>query len=243
MALLPWQTAVITRVTQETANTRRFFFEIKDSGPFVFRPGQFVTLDLPIHDKQSKRMRSYSVASWPDGSNTFELVIVLMEGGAGTTYLFKEGKPGMEIPFRGPLGHFCLPDTLERDICMICTGTGIAPFRSQVQYIRHAQVPCRDIHIIFGTRKIGDILYRSELEQLSRDMPCLHYHVALSRETPESWNGHIGYVHDIYEKVCENGQKDMDFYLCGWKNMVDEARNRLKDMGYDKERIHLELYG
>ena len=35
----------------------------------------------------------------------------------------------------------------------------------------------------------------------------------------------------------------MHFYLCGWKNMVDEARNRLADMGYDKDHIHLELYG
>ena len=67
-------------------------FEIKDSGPLC--SGQASRYpDLPIHDKQSKRMRSYSVASWPDGSNTFELVIVLMEGGAGTTYLFKEGNP------------------------------------------------------------------------------------------------------------------------------------------------------
>ena len=58
--------------------------------PFHFEPGQFVTLDLPIHEKPSKRWRSYSIASWPDETAVFELVIVLLEGGAGTKYLFEE---------------------------------------------------------------------------------------------------------------------------------------------------------
>jgi len=33
------------------------------------------------------------------------------------------------------------------------------------------------------------------------------------------------------------------FMLCGWKNMIDEAKHKLVDMGYDKKDIHLELYG
>jgi ferredoxin-NADP reductase len=33
------------------------------------------------------------------------------------------------------------------------------------------------------------------------------------------------------------------FYLCGWKNMIDEAKQRILALGYDKKAIHLELYG
>ena len=33
------------------------------------------------------------------------------------------------------------------------------------------------------------------------------------------------------------------FYLCGWKNMIDEAKRRILAFGYDKKDIHLELYG
>jgi len=33
------------------------------------------------------------------------------------------------------------------------------------------------------------------------------------------------------------------FYLCGWKNMIDEAKQRILALGYDKKDIHLELYG
>jgi len=78
--LQPWRTGIITRIEQETENTRRFWVQVPELDRFDFVPGQFVTLDLPIHEKPNKRWRSYSIASWPDGSNIFELVIVLLEG-------------------------------------------------------------------------------------------------------------------------------------------------------------------
>jgi CDP-4-dehydro-6-deoxyglucose reductase len=33
------------------------------------------------------------------------------------------------------------------------------------------------------------------------------------------------------------------FYLCGWKNMIDEAKQRITALGYDRKSIHQELYG
>src|SRR6478609_10719955 len=135
MALQPWQKGVITRIEQETYNTRRFWIQLPETGRFDFQPGQFVTLDLPIHEKPAKRIRSYSIASWPDGTNVFELLIVLLEGGAGTTYLFNEIREGSELTLRGPQGVFVLPEEIERDIYLICTGTGIAPFRSMIHHI------------------------------------------------------------------------------------------------------------
>ena len=30
------------------------------------------------------------------------------------------------------------------------------------------------------------------------------------------------------------------FYLCGWKVMIDEARKRIVELGYDRKAIHLE---
>src|ERR1044072_2686643 len=130
-----WHTGYVTRIVNETHNTRRFWIQIPDMEAFDFKPGQFVTLDLPIHEKKNKRWRSYSIASHPNGTNEIELVIVLLEGGLGTTYLFNEVKEGSELLLRGPLGVFVLPENLDRDLFLICTGTGIAPFRSMARYI------------------------------------------------------------------------------------------------------------
>jgi ferredoxin-NADP reductase len=49
---LEWQTGKVVRIIDETHNTRRFFIEIPGLDRFDFKPGQFVTLDLPIHEKK-----------------------------------------------------------------------------------------------------------------------------------------------------------------------------------------------
>jgi glycine betaine catabolism B len=123
--LQPWRTATVIRIEQQTYNTRRFFIQMPEDEAFDFKPGQFVTMDLPIDEKPARRLRSYSIASWPNGTNVFELCIVLLEGGAGTTYLFNEIKEGSQITLRGPVGVFTLHEhALENDLYLICTGTG-----------------------------------------------------------------------------------------------------------------------
>ena len=71
---LEWQNGKVVNIIDETPSTRRYFIEATDLETFDFKPGQFVTLDLPIHEKKNKRWRSYSIASAPNGTNIFELV-------------------------------------------------------------------------------------------------------------------------------------------------------------------------
>lgn len=239
MALLPWRTGTVIKIKDETKNTRRFWVEVSGTETFDFKAGQFVTLDLPIHERPGKRWRSYSIASWPDGTNVFELVIVYAEGGAGSTYIFNNIKVGSTLSFRGPQGVFVLPKVIDHDLFLICTGTGIAPFRSMLNYLKLHPVEKKKIYLIFGTRKKDDLLYYEEMKKLESELRDFQYIPTLSRE---EWEGHHGYVHSIYEDLCKDKQP-AHFYLCGWKNMVDEAQKRIMAMGYDKKSIHRELYG
>jgi len=244
--MLPqWQTGIVRRIEPVNAATRRFFIELPETERFDFKPGQFVTLDLPIHEQRNRRWRSYSIASSPDGSNIIELIIVLLEGGAGTTYLFDEIKEGSTLTLRGPHGVFVMPQNLApgEDLFLICTGTGVAPFRSMAAHLAaHAEAqPWQHgtIHLVYGCRTQQDLFYREELESIAARLPQFQYHPALSRE---QWPGHCGYVHPIYEALCA-ARQPAQFMLCGWKAMVDEAKVRILEMGYEKKRIHIELYG
>jgi ferredoxin-NADP reductase len=245
MAAPPWHKGIVTKIENETYNTKRFWIEVPGVSSFDFKPGQFVTLDLPIHEKVNKRWRSYSIASWPNG-NVIELLIVLLEGGAGTTYLFNEVKEGSELSLRGPQGVFTLPLAIEKDLYFICTGTGIAPFRSMTHHILRNNIPHKNIYLIFGTRRQQELLYKEEMKNLEKEVPHFHYIPTLSRE---EWDGCCGYVHAVYENLVKekmNGSGELppaSFYLCGWKNMIDEAKQKIQNLGYDKKSIHLELYG
>lgn len=250
MALEPWRTGKVIRIEDETYNTKRFWIEVPELDRFDFKAGQFVTLDLPIHEQKNKRWRSYSIASWPDGTNVFELLIVLLEGGLGTTYLFNEVTIGSELTLRGPQGVFVLPEMIDKDLFFICTGTGIAPFRSMLHSIKDNNTPVKNIYLIFGCRTQKDLLYYDELKSLEADLPGYKFLPTLSRE---EWNGLKGYVHAIYENLCKDkmtlNEENLPvpgpayFYLCGWKAMIDDARQKIVAMGYDRKAIHLELYG
>ena len=51
-------------------------------------------------------------------------------------------------------------------------------------------------------------------------------------------------ANEVREKM--NGNSELppaNFYLCGWKAMIDEAKQRIQGLGYDRKAIHQELYG
>ena len=242
-----WYDAKFIRVEKVNANVKRFWVEIAGLDEIKFIPGQFMTFDMPIHEKRHKRWRSYSIASAPGNSNVLEFVIVFLEGGDGTEYLFNDVQEGVSLKLRGPLGKFVLPKNIEnnQELCLICTGTGLAPFRSMLLDMvnkkeDYTNKPSK-IHLIYGTRTSDNILYREEMESLSNILPGFQYHITLSRPD-ETWQGRKGYVHPVYEEIYAD-KRDAVFMLCGWNNMLDEAKERLQDMGYDKKNIIYESYG
>lgn len=239
MAFQPWRIGKVIRIENETIETRRYWIQVPELPSFDFIPGQFVTFDLPIHEKPNRRWRSYSIASWPNGTNVFELIIVLDKLGAGTHFLFDQVVVGSELILRGPQGVFILKQPIEKDLFFICTGTGIAPFRSMVNHIKNEHIPHHNITLVFGCRTKKNLLYHEEMKGLQESVPGFRYVPTLSRET---WEGRSGYVHPVYEELCTE-RKPANFFLCGWKGMIDEAKRRITEMGYDKKDVHVEIYG
>ena len=232
-----YQSEVID-IKKETHDTNIYFNKIKGVKEFKFKPGQFVSFMLPLNEtKKRKGMRHYSIASSP-GGNILEFIINKVEGGLGTTYLFEDVEIGTQIPLKGPLGKFLLPDKIIHDICMVCTGTGIAPLRSMIRYIYENKIPHKNIYLICGTKTKKDLLYHKEMLELEKEHEDFYYKVALSRE---EYEGYKGYVHSLYQSIF-NGKRHGHFFFCGFKNMILEARDWLLEKGYQRKCIRYELY-
>jgi len=227
----------VTDIIDATERTKRFFFRFPPEIDFTFRAGQFVMLDLPINTKITNR--AYSIASSPDGNNSFELVISRKPEGLGTKYLFEEVKKASILKVTKALGKFGLPDPIEHDLCFVCTGTGVAPLRSMLFNIYEKNIPHKNIYLIFGNRWEADILYKDEFEELEKKHSDFKFIPVLSRES--QWEGKKGYVHDIYEEIFSD-KRLAYFYVCGWEEMTKEARKRIAEMGYDKRFIRFEVY-
>ena len=228
-----WTKATLTKIIKETNLTWKFV--IKPDDKFIYKPGQFV--QIKINDI----VRSYSIASFSSSYNSFELLIVKLEGGEMTEHLFENANEGDKLEIKGPLGKFVLPDEIDGDLLFICTGTGLAPFRSILQSIPFQNTSHKKIYLIFGTRTINDILCQDEMNAYEQSIKDFKYIPVLSRE---KWEGEKGYVHDQYLKlVKDNLLENPTFYLCGWRDMIKEARFNLKEQGFDSKKIKLEIYG
>ena len=127
-----WCSASITSVDKITNQTWKFV--IQPNEKFDFIPGQFTQL------KVRDTIRSYSIASYEPKNNFFELLIVKLDGGVMTKLLFEDINIGEKIEIKGPIGRFTLPDNIDRDIFLICTGTGLAPFRSFLHFINKKNI-------------------------------------------------------------------------------------------------------
>lgn len=51
-----WVKSEVIKIINATESTKRFWFKVNDVETFDFIPGQFVTLDLPIHEKKKQTM-------------------------------------------------------------------------------------------------------------------------------------------------------------------------------------------
>ncbi len=232
--------AEVVNIINESPRVKRFFFQVHASFPFSFIAGQFVILNIPI-DSEEGITRSYSIASAPSNDNIYELCIALKDDGIATNWLWKNVEIGTKLESTGPLGKFVLPEAIDCDLYMICTGTGIAPFRSMILDIFQNNVPHQNIYLIFGNRMKEDILYNDDFIQLAAEHPEFKFIPVLSREAIENWNGLRGYVHPIYLDLIKENRKAI-FYLCGWNTMVKEAKDHLKEAGYTRKEIKFELY-
>ena len=218
--------ATVYNIIDESPTVKRFQLELKDLDKFDFTAGQYVKVDFPIEDK--KTYRQYSISSAPKGDNKIELLIVYNPVGKGTNYLFKVVEIGTILKISKALGRFVLPESSDKDICFICTGVGLAPFRSMILDVLENNKNFKRLDLIFGTRNKEDLLHYDELKELADKHSNFNFYPALSR-AGEEWTGNKGYVHPIYQELYKEHQ-EAQFFLCGWDLMISEAKNNLKEI-------------
>jgi NAD(P)H-flavin reductase len=148
---------------------------------------------------------------------------------------------GAEISGQGPFGNFILRPPL-RDTIFIATGTGIAPYRSMLQWLfaDHSRHQDKRFWLLFGSRTEKDIYYHDEFVRLAAEHKNFDYLPTLSRGD-SNWKGLRGYVQEHVPGIV-NGRTDMHAYICGLDKMVSANRDLLKTRRWDRKSILCEKY-
>ncbi|MFO0666196.1 MAG: FAD-dependent oxidoreductase [Polyangiaceae bacterium] len=227
---------------------RELTFEKEDGGPFEFEAGQWVNVHIAGEPgKPDDVTRAYSIASEPNGRNTFQLAVTKVEGGPGSTHLHAM-REGDVLSCTGPQGLFVRRHDVPT--LFVGTGTGVTPLRSMLKHAL-AQKKVEPLWLLFGVRREEDMLYQDELSALAHEHPNVHVYYTLSQGS-EAWMGRRGYVQThvrgLWEEMAKVGEAHgatdkPHVYICGLQKMVTSVREVLrKEMELPRQLVHSERY-
>ena len=220
-------TAEVSRIQDLTHDVREIELRLLEPAGITFKPGQFVSFEVPKEGQPRPLTRPYSIASPPGERERILLVLNLVQGGPGSSYLFGL-RVGARTSFKGPAGAFYLRDDGGRDLLFVATGTGIAPIRSMI-LAQLQRAPDRPITLFWGLRSQRDLYWQEEWAALATAHPNFSVATTLSRPEP-GWQGACGRVTTLVEERMSL-VNNLAVYLCGGSGMIKDVTARLQAKG------------
>lgn len=233
---------VLQEKTNLSSTTQHFRFTTDNSAGLEFKPGQFISLHIEKDGKEHRR--NYSIANAPQHDNVIEMAMAYLPNGLAST-LLANLQPGETLDASGPYGQFVLKDPVPpQRYILIGTGTGVTPYRSMLPQLDQL-LRSSPLEVIFlqGVRTPDDLLYRNEFVDFAAKHPKAIFKACYSRECPTEMHSYeaSGYVQNQLEELHIKPGSDIA-YLCGNPHMVDDAFNKLQELGLDRVHIRREKY-
>lgn len=264
---MPQRELNATVVSRRDLNRNLSIVRIRPDSSAVpeFEPGQFIRVGLlpqddpgEVAEQRRPRLvrRAYSIASPPACRDYVELFLALIEFGRFTPRLWTVREGGRVWLDDRVAGDFTLEAVPPgRDLIMVASGTGVAPFVSMLRTYRRTG-RWRRFVLINGVRFAADLGFREELERIAAEDPDVIYLPTATREPADSgWTGLRGRVQAILtdESFHRLAGAPLDpnsshVFLCGNPAMIMETEALLEARGFRRHsravpgNLHYERY-
>lgn len=220
----------------KSLKTFKFVFtNPEDEDQFSYKAGQFAELsvtgmgEIPI-----------GIASSPVEKGF--VMFTVFKTGKVTSHLHSM-KTGDIMGIRGPLGNWYPWDALEgKNVVIIGGGFAFTTLRSSIVYMLHPdnRKKFNDIHVIYGARTPGMLLYKDELADWeARD--DINMHITVDGTDDPDWKYNIGFVPTITEQKAPQGDANTYAIVCGPPIMIKFTLPVLEKLGYAHDHIIMSL--
>lgn len=245
-----WHDLSVAAVEPLTEDAVAVTFDVPEdlAAEFAFVAGQHLTLRHDLDGADVRRSYSICVTpAWARDHGQLRVGVKHLGGGAFSTWVLDELRPGARLQVMAPQGHFTCPGdpAVGRHHVAIAAGSGITPVLSLLASALE-QEPHSRATLLYGNRRTSSIMFLEELEDLKNRFPArFHLINVLSREAQDVDlfsgrldAGRIGRILDVMLPV--DGVDE--WYLCGPFEMVTGARDLLEARGARPGHVHLELF-
>ncbi len=242
--MTPWddrlQVLEVVGVFDEAPDVKTFTFRSDAQTWFRYKPGQFVTLELPLPD--GPILRTYTLSSTPSRPFSIAVTVKAQAGSIGTRWMFEALKPGDHLRAYGPTGNFTHHEHPAGKYLFISAGSGITPMMSMLRWFSDC-APSTDVAFINCARRPEEIIFRKELELLGSRMPGLSLGFLIEeRSSRESWFGHMGRIDAIRLPLLSPDFREREVFCCGPEPFMRAVSGMLEAAGFDMAHYHQESF-
>ena len=254
--------SIITNVIQVSPMMRIIRVKPIDWDLPDYKSGQFIVIGLPpeieryqLATEEFKKTkpgttikRAYSIAS-SSTQDYVEFYITVVHSGSLTPRIFSLDIGDKIWMDNKATGMFTLDQVSEeKNIVLIATGTGIAPYMSMLR--ANALHRTGGIIIVHGASNSWDLGYQSELELLDVMMPNFNYYPTITNPDLEAaeWHGDTRYIEEIWKDGTISNKLGLEItpdnshiLLCGNTFMINSMiEETAKDGFYERNELNPE---
>lgn len=230
MSHLNFKTVEVKTLTEQVYRVR---IQPQQGKIFAFKGGQYLYL-LMLDGKKIP----LSIASSPEQQNFIECHIRLIPGHPLAAQILELFQSAKHIHIEGPCGECFLNDG-NNDVVIIVGGTGFSPMKSLIESAI-ATNNSRQFSLYVGAQQQTD-LYQSDLvESWDLNNFKLDY-IPVINEKDTSWNGAVGFPHEVALKNLGQSALQSDFYISGSEVMVVNVYRKLLEVGVSKQQIFSDI--
>ena len=227
-------------VVPEAPDVATISFVSPSGAWFKYRPGQFLTLELPV--PSGTVWRTYTISSSPSRPLTISVTVKAQSGSIGTRWMLDCLRPGMRIRARGPAGIFTIPMKGAGKYLFISAGTGITPSLAMTNYLFDRGTGI-DVVLVSCARRPAEIICRRRLELMASRVPTIKLHFIVEQDDPyDVWTGYRGRLNQIMLGLIASDYLEREVYCCGPEPFMQSVRDMLIALGFDMERYHQESF-
>jgi ferredoxin-NADP reductase len=243
--MTPWndrlQVLEVIGIVDEAPDVKTFVFRSDAQTWFRYKPGQFVTLELPVGDEPV--MRTYTLSSAPSRPFSIAVTVKAQAGSIGTRWMFDHLKVGARVKAFGPAGDFSHHVYPAAKYMFVSAGSGITPMMSMLRWLNDC-APWTDVSFVNCARRPEEIIFRKELELLGSRMPGLNLGFLIEeRSSRESWFGHMGRIDAVRLPLLAPDFREREVFCCGPEPFMRAVREMLETSGFDMQHYHEESFG
>ncbi|MCA8273934.1 ferredoxin--NADP reductase [Burkholderia sp. AU30280] len=222
----------VADVIAESDDACSFVFDVPAAlrDAFAYRPGQFLTLNVPCTD--ATVARCYSLSSAPGIDAAPKITVKRVRDGRASNWLCERVRAGDTLDVLPPAGVFT-PRTLDGDLLLFAGGSGITPVLS---ILKSALVHGRGmLTLIYANRDERSVIFRDELRQLAQRHP--------GRVRAIHWLDSVqGIPQQRHLEELARPFSRQETFICGPARFMENALAAMLGLGLPRARVHVERF-